>query len=231
MYLDFSLLLWIAPALILGLIAQAWISSAYARAGQLRARMTGAQAARMILDSNGMHDIPVEETSGHLSDHYDPATRVVRLSTQVYRQPSLAAVGIAAHEVGHAIQHAVGYVPLVLRNAAVPLANFGGNFGMMLLMAGIVMKLTFLGWAGILLFGGVVLFQLINLPVEFNASSRAKRQLVDLGIVDASDMAPVKSVLWAAALTYVAATLQSLLTFLYYASFFLGGSRQRNNNR
>lgn len=227
---DLRYLIFLAPAMLLAFIAQAWIRSAFSRGMQMRARMTGAEAARYILDKHGLHDVPVEETPGELSDHYSPSERVVRLSSAVYRTPSLAAVGIAAHEVGHALQHAFGYVPLALRNVAVPLAQFGSPLGMLLLFAGIGLGLSGLGgyfaWAGVVLFSGVVLFQVINLPVEFNASSRAKQQLVELGIVDAQEMGPVRSVLTAAALTYVAAALQSIMQLLYFLMIVMGGSRR-----
>jgi Zn-dependent membrane protease YugP len=153
---------------------------------------------------------------GQLSDHYDPSERVLRLSPEVFQSRSLAAVGIAAHEAGHAIQHAHGYVPLTIRNLAVPVANFGTGISGLLLFLGIIMNVPGLLWAGIIAFSGFVFFQLINLPVEFNASSRAKAELVGLGIVRHQEMGAVNSVLNAAALTYVAATLQSVLTLLYY---------------
>lgn len=225
-------LLFLAPAMILAFIAQTWIRSAYSSGMQQRAKMTGAEAARYILDQNGLHDIPIQETPGQMSDHYSPGERVVRLSSEVYRTPSLTAVGIAAHEVGHALQHAFGYLPLQLRNIAVPLANFGSPIGMLLLFAGIGFGMTPFGkmmaWAGVVLFSGVVIFQVINLPVEFNASTRGKQQLVDLGIVDAYEMGPVRSVLTAAALTYVAAALQSLMQLLYFLMILMGGSRSRD---
>lgn len=231
-YFDLKYLLFLAPAMILAFVAQAWIRSAYAGGMQRRAKMTGAEAARYILDQNGLHDIPIEETPGQMSDHYSPGERVVRLSTEVYRTPSLTAVGIAAHEVGHALQHAFGYLPLQLRNIAVPLANFGSPIGMMLLFAGIGFGMTpfgyYMAWAGVLLFSSVVMFQVINLPVEFNASTRAKQQLVNLGIVDSSEMSPVRSVLTAAALTYVAAALQSLMQLMYFLMILTGGSRSRD---
>jgi Zn-dependent membrane protease YugP len=221
-------LMFLVPPMLLAMLAQFWIQRAYARSAQLPARMTGAQAARLILDRNGMHHVPVEETGGQLSDHYDPSARVVRLSTHVYRVPSLASVGIAAHEVGHAIQHNVHYAPLVIRNLAVPAANLGSNFGMLLLMIGLGFALRPVAWVGVAVFSATVFFQLINLPVEFNASSRGKQQLVDLGIVQPQDMGPIRSVLYAAALTYVAATLQSVMTMLYYVTILSGGRRSND---
>lgn len=225
MFFDPLYFLWIAPALLLAGLAQLWISSAYAHASRQPATMTGYDAARRILDAAHLHNVQIEQVHGHLSDHYDPSAKVLRLSTDVYHSHSLAAVGIAAHEAGHAIQDAVGYAPLVIRNLAVPVAGFGSQFGIGLLFLGIIFAVKPLIWAGLILFSAVAVFQLVNLPVEFNASSRAKALLVDLGIVHRDDMSAVRSVLSAAALTYVAATLQSVLTLMYYATAFGGGRR------
>ncbi|MGI6418990.1 MAG: zinc metallopeptidase [Thermoguttaceae bacterium] len=214
--MTFGLLLFIAPAILLGLWAQMMIRSSYARAQQQPAPLSGAAAARHILDSAGLQNVDVEMTPGHLSDHYDPRQKVLRLSHEVYQSRSLAAVGIAAHEAGHAIQDARSYAPLVVRNLAVPAAGFGSNIGLLLAFLGVVFSLQPLLLAGIILFSFVVFFQVVNLPVEFNASSRAKEQLATLGIVSAGDMTYVRKVLNAAALTYVAATLQAILTLLYY---------------
>lgn len=225
MFMNFELLLWIAPAMILAAWAQMKVHLAYAAAQQEPAPLSGAAAARHILDSAGLQDVEIEETPGMLTDHYDPQAKVLRLSSPNFRSRSLAAVGIAAHEAGHAIQDAHGYAPLVVRNAAVPVANFGGGISMTLLCIGLFMHLPILFWAGIALFTGVVFFQVVNLPVEFNASTRAKEQLVMLGIVPAHEMQHVDRVLDAAAWTYVAGTLQSVLTLLYYVSAFSGGNR------
>jgi Zn-dependent membrane protease YugP len=162
---------------------------------------------------------------GFLSDHYDPRAKVLRLSPEVYHNRSMAAVGIAAHEAGHALQDARNYAPLVIRNAAVPVAGFGSNFSMILIIAGLIFQFGPLLLFGIGLFACVVLFQLVNLPVEFNASRRAKDQLVALGIVPQQDLGHVNRVLSAAAWTYVAGTLQSVGTLLYYIMLFAGGSR------
>ena len=216
--------LFIAPALLLGLWAQFRIRSTYATAQKLPASLSGAAAARHILDSAGLNNVDIEQVPGHLSDHYDPGARVLRLSPEVYQLRSLASVGIAAHEAGHAIQHAQHYAPLVIRNAAVPVAGFGSNFGILMAIIGAISNIQGLVWAGIILFGAVVFFQLVNLPVEFDASARAKRQLVALGIVPQDEMVYVNKVLNAAALTYVAATLQAILTLLYLLMRF-GGSR------
>ncbi len=217
---DFGLLLFIAPALILSFIAQIWIKAAYARGSQVPARMSGYAAARKMLDAAGLHHVGIEETPGHLSDHYDPRDKVLRLSPEVYHNRSLASVGIAAHEAGHALQDAKNYLPLVVRNLAVPAASFGSNMGMILLVLGLIFSIQWLMLVGIVLFSAVVFFQVVNLPVEFNASTRAKTQLVELGIVDPQEMSYVRSVLTAAALTYVAATLQAILTLLYYVMHF-----------
>jgi Zn-dependent membrane protease YugP len=162
--------------------------------------------------------------AGHLTDHYDPRSKVLRLSHEVYGSRSLAAVGIAAHEAGHALQDAENYSLMTIRNAAVGVANFGSGIGLFVFMIGLGMALKPLAWLGIALFAGTVFFQLVNLPVEIDASNRAKAQLVSLGIVPATEMPVVNSVLNAAAWTYVAGTLQSVLTLLYYASFLSGGS-------
>jgi Zn-dependent membrane protease YugP len=189
--------------------------------------MSGYQAARRILDAAGLRDVQIEEIPGQLSDHYDPRQKVLRLSTDVYNGRSLAAVGIAAHESGHAIQHAVGYIPLTLRNLAVPAASFGSGAAMFLLMFGFIFHWTGLIALGIAAFSAVVVLQVINLPVEFNASSRAKTLLVHEGIVNQYEMGPVNNVLNAAALTYVAATLQAILQLLYFVWRFMGSDQRR----
>lgn len=206
----------IAPALLLALWAQFRVKSAYATAMRVPAPLSGAAAARHILDSAGVTNVGIEPIRGHLSDHYDPRDKVLRLSEEVYAGHTMAAVGIAAHEAGHALQDARAYAPLVVRNIAVPLAGFGSNVSFFLLILGFVLGRPSLVLFGIFAFAGIVVFQLVNLPVEFNASSRAKAQLVHLGIVRPDEMSYVNRVLNAAAMTYVAATLQSVLTLLYY---------------
>ena len=207
----------VGPAFLLGLLAQIWVKSAYAKARRRPAPLTGAAAARHILDSAGLQDVDIQAVPGHLSDHYDPRRKVLRLSKDVYNSRSLAAVGIAAHEAGHAIQDAQAYAPLVIRNAAVPAAGFGSGAGMWMLILGLIFNFPPLFWAGIVLFACVVFFQVVNLPVEFNASRRAKAQLAQLGVVvSREDMGYVNRVLSAAAMTYVAATLQAILTLLFF---------------
>jgi len=225
-------LLWMAPALLLAMWAQWKVRGTYAAAAEVPARLSGAAAARHILDSAGLQNVAVEPIAGQLTDHYDPSAKVLRLSEGVYGSRSAAAVGIAAHEAGHALQDAHRYAPLVIRNIAVPAANFGSSIGVLLLMVGIGMLSAGLPsgsamiWLGIGGFACVAAFQLVNLPVEFDASNRAKQLLVSHGIVGNQEMVYVNSVLNAAAWTYVAATLQSVLTVLYYVMQFTGGSRE-----
>ncbi|MBL8762837.1 MAG: zinc metallopeptidase [Phycisphaerae bacterium] len=210
--------LFVGPAMLLALWAQWRVKSAYHAALEVpcRSGFSGAETAHMILESAGIKGVRVEMVDGMLSDHYDSRAKVLRLSPDVYHGHSLASMGIAAHEAGHAIQDKEGYAPLVIRNGIVPLASVGSNLSILILMAGFVLNLAGLVWVGIGLFSTVVVFQLINLPVEFDASARAKRLLLGGSIV-AQDEAPVvRNVLRAAAWTYVAATLTAVLTLAYY---------------
>ena len=213
-------LLIVGPAFLLAMWAQARVKWAYAEASRVRAHLSGAAAAQYILQSAGVGKLGIQEIGGRLSDHYDPREKVLRLSSDVFHGRNLAAVGIAAHEAGHAIQDARNYAPLMIRNAAVPAASFGSNASFLLLILGMLFSFQPLILAGIALFGCVVFFQLVNLPVEFNASSRAKAELVNLGVVNTQELTYVRRVLSAAALTYVAATLQAVLTLLYYIMVF-----------
>ncbi len=229
-------LLLAVPTMLLAFGAQWMIRSAYQRTSKIPARMSGEMAARRILDANGLQNISIEQAQGQLSDHYDPSAKVVRLSPDVYQGHSLAAVGIAAHEVGHAIQDAKHYAPLLVRNLAVPVAGFGSSLSQVFLMAAIglgAMGMGKLATGAMLLFvlgfSATVLFQLINLPVEFNASSRAKTELVSLGIINGQELSEVSSVLTAAALTYVAATLQAVATLVYYLLEFVLQSQSRRD--
>ncbi len=210
-------LLYVAPALLLALWAQMRVKLTYAHAQQMPAPLSGAAAARHILDSAGLTSVAIEQVPGHLSDHYDPRDKVLRLSPEVYQSRTLAAVGIAAHESGHALQDAHAYAPMAIRNAAVPVASFGSQAGIWLIIAGVIFQpLQMLAYVGLALFAGVVFFQLVNLPVEFNASTRAKQQLVSLGIINDEQLVYVKKVLDAAAWTYVAGTLQAIMILLYW---------------
>lgn len=218
-----GILLFMIPPFLLSLYAQYKVKSSFAEMSRVPTSLSGAQAARRMLDSSGLHSVGIERVPGHLSDHYDPTAKVLRLSQDVYDGRSMAALGVACHEAGHAFQDAQRYAPLVIRNLAVPAANFGSSISGILLMAGIVMSIQPLLWLGIILFSAVVFFQLVNLPVEFDASARAKKQLVALGMIADNDTYYVSKVLNAAALTYVAATLQSVMTLLYYILHALSG--------
>ena len=213
----------IIPAILFTLYAQSKVSSAYNRYSSVRNRrgITGAEAARLILDKNGLQDIPIEITNRRLSDHYDPRKRVMRLSPQVYSDPSIASVSIAAHEAGHAIQHAHGYAPLGFRNFLAPVVTVVSNLawpilivGLVIISAGNLYQGNLIFMIGIICYVAAVIFQAITLPVEFNASSRAIQQLNQLGIIYLEETASAKKVLSAAALTYVAALAASIATLL-----------------
>lgn len=209
-----SYIIFILPALLFAGYAQMKISSTFNKYLRISSNtgMTGAQIARIILDRNGLYDVSVEQVRGNLTDHYDPRTRVVRLSQNVYGGGSIAAMSVAAHEVGHAIQHGEGYLPLILRNNIAPIANIGSRMVWVFIILGFAINAFFID-LGIILFLAVVLFQLITLPVEFNASRRALVQLEN-GISPAENLKPAKQVLSAAALTYVAATLTAVAELL-----------------
>ncbi len=235
MFFDISyLLIVLVPSLVLGFIAQALVKGKFNKYAQVRTMrgLTGAQVARKILDENGLYDVKVEETQGFLSDHYDPRSRTLRLSPQVARVPSIASVGVAAHEAGHALQHAKGYVPLQLRSALVPAVQFGSNFAPWIIMAGLLLfgLSPFLGevvaWLGVFGFALAALFSLVTLPVELDASARAKKLLYQGGIVDNRELDGVSSVLNAAAWTYVVAALAALLQLAYWVSRVMGMRRE-----
>lgn len=218
-------------SMLLGLWAQMRVKSAYARSSQVRASsgLSGAEAAAALLQRAGIQRVRIERTHGHLSDHYDPRQKVLRLSEAVYSGRDLAALGIAAHEAGHAIQDKENYAPLVMRNGIVPLASIGSNLGMGLIMFGFILGAFQLLLVGVLLFSTVVVFQLVNLPVEYDASARAKKLLLSSGIISGQEQNGVSKVLDAAALTYVAATIGAVLTLLYYLAqlgLFGGGSNE-----
>lgn len=213
---------------ILSLWAQSQVKGKFDKFSRVRASsgLTGAQAAIQMLQREGITNVRVERVDGFLSDHYDPRTRVIRLSPPVHDSNSLSAVGVACHEAGHAIQHATSYAPLVIRNAAVPIAGFGSNAGLILIIIGAAIGAMGLALLGLVLFAGVVFFQLVNLPVEFDASARAKRAIIDQGLVSpGAEARGVSQVLNAAALTYVAATLTAIFTLLYYAMIIFGSRR------
>jgi Zn-dependent membrane protease YugP len=216
--LDPIYFVFLAPGILLALWAQFRVQSAYARAKEIPARSgaSGAEAAQAVLEDARVPGVVIEPTEGFLSDHYVPGERVLRLSPEVFAGRSLAALGIAAHEAGHAIQDARRYPLLVVRNALVPLASFGSGISWLLILAGFLLSMLALVKIGIIAFSLTVLFQLVNLPVEFDASRRARLALVEGRIITLQEDAEVKQVLDAAALTYVAATLTSILTLLYF---------------
>jgi Zn-dependent membrane protease YugP len=207
----------VLPALLLGMIAQARVRSTYAKYQQVRTAsgMTGAEAAQRILSAHGVNGVPVEMVSGQLTDHYDPRSRTLRLSQPVYGGQNVAALGVAAHEAGHAIQDARSYFPLKARNAFYPVASFGSNLGPIIVFGGLLFGFFQpLITVGIILFSFAVLFSLVTLPVELNASSRALRILSTDGLLNPEEVEGARRVLNAAAMTYVAAALASVLTLL-----------------
>jgi len=242
MFFDPLYIIMMLPAMLLAIWAETRVKSAYHKYSRIgnSAGMTGADAAARMLGAMGMNivstagsapkfknAVAIEMGSGMLSDHYDPRTHTLRLSPDVYRGRSLAAVGIACHEAGHALQHAGNYAPLSLRTAIVPTAQFGSWLGLPLILLGFLLKSALLIKFGVLLFLAIVVFQLITLPVEFNASRRAKQALADMGIVvGRQEQAGVAAVLDAAAWTYVAAAVSAVLTLLYYLMLIFGGSRE-----
>ena len=227
MYWDQTIIILI-PALIFSLIAQLMVKGTFSKYSGVRNSRgyTGADAARAILDRNGLSYIRIEHINGELTDHNDPGANVIRLSDSVYNNDSVAAVGVAAHEAGHAVQYAEGYGPIKVRSAIIPITQFGSNLSTPLVILGIIFSSNVLITAGILLFCTVVLFQAITLPVEFNASGRALKVLREEHFLDDDEMKGAKSVLTAAALTYVAAMFSALASL---ARLLL--IRNRNNSR
>nr|WP_093371793.1 zinc metallopeptidase [Tindallia magadiensis] len=205
------------PAILLTLYAQGKVKSSFAKYLRVptRKNYTGAQVARTLLNEHGLSDIPIEVTPGHMSDHYDPVRQILRLSPEVYRGSSIAAVSVAAHEVGHAIQHDAGYVPLTLRNKIFPIARFGSSAAWFFIIVGLILPaFTSLFDVGIMLFATAVLFQVVTLPVEFNASNRAMQLLDTHGFITTGEASGAKKVLNAAALTYVAAMATGIAQLL-----------------
>jgi Zn-dependent membrane protease YugP len=230
LFLDPTYMIFMIPAFILMLIAQGYVNSAYKKWSQVMAqsRLTGAQAAQRLISAGGLN-VDVNGTRGRLSDHYDPRQKTLFLSEGVYDSPSVAALAIAAHELGHAMQDRDGYFPLRLRAALVPAVNIGSYLGWILIIIGLILRFTQLAWLGVLVFSGGAVFALATLPVEINASARAKQLLTDTGmIVGEDERRGVNNVLNAAALTYIAGLVTAVMQLLYFVTLVGGfGGRRR----
>lgn len=212
MYFDWTYFILVLPAMLFAMIASAGVNSTYAKYSKQHSSkgVTGAQAARLVLDKNGLQNIPIEQISGKLTDHYDPTANVIRLSGDVYNGTSTASIGVACHEVGHAIQHATGYTPIKIRSAIVPITNIGSKLSVPLIMIGIICSslgelFVWMAYIGLFGFALTAIFQLVTLPTEFNASSRALATIRDNNILTPDELKGAKKVLSAAAMTYVAA--------------------------
>jgi len=220
LFFDPQYLLFMLPGLLLSMFAAWYVRSTFARYARepLSTNVSGAEAAEAVLRSAGVRDVRIEPTSGFLSDHYDPANKVLRLSADVYEGRSVSAAGVAAHEAGHAIQHARGYALIGVRQALVLPARIGSQLSFFVIIIGLAMHALGLAWFGVLLFCGIFLFELVTLPVEVNASSRAKERLLAAGLISPGDAPGVQRVLRAAALTYVAALVSTALQLLYFVT-------------
>lgn len=221
MFFDMNYIIIVLPAIIFSLIASSKVNSTFRKYSRVRAAsgLTGAEVARRILDANGLANVAIEQVSGSLTDHYDPRANVIRLSQPVYGSSSVAAIGVAAHETGHAVQYAVGYSPIKLRAAIIPMTNIGSKLAMPLIILGLVLSATAakfitIAYAGIICFSLSALFQLLTLPVEFNASRRALDTIESFGVLSGSEQDGARKVLSAAAMTYVAALAVSLAQLL-----------------
>lgn len=231
-YFDWTYLVLVLPAVLLAAWASANVNSTFKKYAKQRSRrgITGAEAARRVLDANGLQAVRIERISGNLTDHYDPRSNVIRLSDNVYGNTSTAAIGVACHEAGHAVQHAVGYLPIKLRAAIIPITNIGSRLSMPLILIGLLFmntQLYYLVYAGILCFSFSALFQLVTLPTEFNASRRALAAIESGNLLYDDELAGAKKTLWAAALTYVAALAVSLTQLLRLIVLF--GGRRRDD--
>jgi uncharacterized protein len=228
MIFDITYFFYMIPALILMGLTSWYVKSAYNKWSRVRARsgLTGAQATQRLIAAGGLYGVRVEGIAGEMTDHYDPRNKVLRLSQGVANVPSVAALAIAAHELGHAMQDAENYFPLRLRGAMVPMVNIGSNLGWILILIGLFLNFMQLAWIGVIAFAAGAVFALATLPVEFDASARAKRLLADSGIISGQEeMRGVNNVLNAAALTYVAGLVTAVLQLLYYVSLVMGRSR------
>jgi Zn-dependent membrane protease YugP len=230
-FFDPTYLIFMLPAFILMLVVQSYVNSAYRRYSQVanRNNLSGAEAASRLIRNANLYDVNIEPVAGNLTDHYDPRSKVLRLSQGVYQGRSVAALAIAAHELGHAMQDQDGYFPLRLRAAMVPMVNIGSKLGWILILVGFFLQSTGLAGLGLLVFSAGALFALATLPVELNASARAKKMLTDTGLILGDDeRRGVNKVLNAAALTYVAALVTAVMQLLYFASLVFGMGRRRS---
>jgi Zn-dependent membrane protease YugP len=224
-------LCFMAPAFLIMMLAQLYVTSSYNKWSRIaaRSRLTGAQAAQRLISSGGLNQVSIQPIQGNLTDNYNPKTKVLSLSPGVYQGNSVAALAIAAHELGHALQDQEGYTPLKLRAALVPAVNIGSYLGWILIIAGVLLSLTQVAWLGVAVFSGGLIFALATLPVELNASARARQLLTNSGlIIDSDEERGVGTVLNAAAMTYVAAVVTAALQLMYYASMVLGMGRSRD---
>jgi Zn-dependent membrane protease YugP len=231
-FFDPMYLIFMAPAFILMMLVQYYVSSAYKKWSQVpsRLRLTGKEAAEKLINTGNLNNVKIEPIRGNLTDNYDPRTKVLHLSQGVYQGSSVAAIAVSAHELGHAMQDREGYFPLKFRAALVPAVNIGSYLGWILLMIGFLMRYPQVAWLGVFVFSGGAIFALATLPVELNASARAKKLLVQSGLIySQEEVQGVNQVLNAAAMTYVAALITAVLQLLYYATLVLGmGGRRRN---
>ena len=227
MFFDYYYLVLVVPTLILSMIAQIMVKSTFSKYSKIKCsrNITGKDAALILMKSNSINDVAIESVRGSLTDHYDPGAKKLRLSESVYAQPSIAAVGVAAHETGHAIQHALSYGPLVLRSSLVPVANIGSSFGPWLAIGGIFFSIPILIDIGLVLFAAAVIFYVITLPVEFNASALALAILRNDNVLSREELSGVKKVLTAAAMTYVASALTAIMSFIRL--FLISRGRRR----
>ena len=226
--MDYWYLILVVPTIIIAIIAQNKVTTAFRKYSKQKSTMgfTAAEVTRRILDSNGLYNVAIERVSGNLTDHYDPRTNVIRLSDSVYDSNSVAAIGVAAHEAGHAVQHAEKYLPIKIRNSIVPIANFGSSFAPILIILGIIFSFEPIVWIGIILYSAIAIFQLVTLPVEFNASSRALNTLGAMAILSDEELEGSKKVLSAAAMTYVAALITTLANLLRFILLTRGRNRR-----
>ncbi len=232
LFFDTRYLLFMAPAFILMLLVQLYVNSAYKKWSRIpsRSRISGSQAAQRLIRAGGLYNVQVEAVRGKLTDHYDPRSKVLRLSQGVYEGSSVASLAITAHELGHAMQDHEGYALLRFRSALVPAVNIGSYMGWIFIILGLLLRIPGLAWAGVAVFSGGALFALATIPVELNASARARRLLVETGLINGEDeKRGVNNVLNAAALTYVAALVTAILQLLYYVTLVTGmGGRRRS---